>query len=272
MSETVLAALDSSLAAKPVLEVAGRLAVLAGAHVVALHVRDGPDRTAELMATVAQVPLRVRRGVAAEVIADELRSVEVIVGVLGARGTSGGARPAGSTVLGVIGRCRRPVVVVPPETRGFAEARALRVVLPLEGERAGDEAALPRWLRTDEVELLAIHVFDLGNVPSCWDGPQHAREAWTREFLARHGPGGAVALALSGGDRAAEILRYAHAARGDLLVLDWAGELRGDHASVLKQVIARAALPVLLLSRPRGLRAVERVQGRAGAECARACA
>ena len=57
----VLAALDDSTAARPVFDVARRLAALLDAEVVAVHVReDGSGATAQAAAAAAGVPFVVR--------------------------------------------------------------------------------------------------------------------------------------------------------------------------------------------------------------------
>jgi hypothetical protein len=54
MERTVIAAIDNSLAAQPVLAAAKLIAPLLDAAVVALHVRDGPAETAEAVAGAAE--------------------------------------------------------------------------------------------------------------------------------------------------------------------------------------------------------------------------
>ncbi|WP_437742401.1 universal stress protein [Sorangium sp. So ce302] len=88
------------------------------------------------------------------------------------------------------------------------------------------------------------------------DQPQHEWPAFTEEFLARflsaigHCPHGvSTRFFLGKGEPAAEIARLAWQLASDLVVLVWHGQLANHHGGVIRDVLARAPCPVLVLRR-----------------------
>jgi nucleotide-binding universal stress UspA family protein len=142
---TILAAIDASAAARPVLHTAVVLGRRLRLPVVALHVcQDGvePER---LLAARAAVELRLAVGVPAQAIVGAIGGTDVAMAVLGVRGHPAGPRPAGSTALAVANHPSKPVVVVvvPPEPHDPPSAGLHRVQVPLDGT---PDAARP-WSR-----------------------------------------------------------------------------------------------------------------------------
>src|SRR5215204_5381810 len=96
---TVIAALDNSLAARPVLATAAALAHVLGAEVDPLHVgTDGPA-VAQSAADAAGLPLRTRTGPTVETLVAAGSEEHVAAVVVGARGVPGTSRPVGATAL-----------------------------------------------------------------------------------------------------------------------------------------------------------------------------
>ncbi|HUP31619.1 MAG TPA: universal stress protein, partial [Gaiellaceae bacterium] len=186
----VLAAVDNSAAARPVLAVAEEMARLFRGRVEAVHIREDGDRTAAAEAQAAGVPLRELE---AESVVDGLleagRSRDIAAVVLGARGARTGRRPAGHVALELIVGLRKPVVVVPPSAP--VPCVLERILVPLDATRA-TAAALARTVdlasRCD-IAVVALHVHDERSLPPFGDQPQHELEAWSHEFLARYCPG-----------------------------------------------------------------------------------
>ncbi|WP_437277776.1 universal stress protein [Sorangium sp. So ce375] len=88
------------------------------------------------------------------------------------------------------------------------------------------------------------------------DQPQHEWPAFTEEFLARflsaigHCPHGvSTRFFLGKGEPAAEILRLSWQLASDLVVLVWHGQLDDEHGGIIRDVLARAPCPVLVLRR-----------------------
>ena len=87
MTTTVLAAIDDSAAARPVVAVAQRLAVLLEAGVELVHVReDGVALLATEIADDAHLPLRLRTGDVAATLARETLECDAVALVIGTRG------------------------------------------------------------------------------------------------------------------------------------------------------------------------------------------
>jgi nucleotide-binding universal stress UspA family protein len=98
---TILACIDASAAARPVLQTAAALGGTLTLPVVALHVRQDDLQPPRQFADAAGIQLRVATGAPIDTIATALAAEEVALGVLGARGLPGGRRPAGHTALAV---------------------------------------------------------------------------------------------------------------------------------------------------------------------------
>jgi nucleotide-binding universal stress UspA family protein len=244
----VVAAIDNSLAAGPVLAAAGAVAHLFDASLEAVHVCQNGHAVASHQARAAGLALRTLEGSAVESLAAAARAEEVAALVLGTRGTPGG-RPVGRTALEVIGSIAKPVVVVPPSAE--PRPRIGRVLLPLQGTPMTSMApAAALHLAADaDVEVVVLHVLDEQSVPSFTDQPQHETHAWATEFLARFCPHGlrSVRLELRVGRPAEEILRVADDIGADLIALGWNQELEPGRAVIVRAALERGTLPLLLI-------------------------
>jgi nucleotide-binding universal stress UspA family protein len=246
---TVLAALDNSLAARPVLATATNLARVFGATVEAVHVGDDGDRIAAAEAAAAGVELRTLPGPTVPALVAASDDDRVAVLVLGARGFPVGGRPIGSTALEVITSLPKPVVVVPPDA--LPREGVQRVLVPLEGTARTSLAPkrLIELARDAHVELVALHVHDAETLPAFTDQPQHEAAAWRDEFVARYCPWGvhAVSMQVRLGRREEEIVRAAAETEVDLVALGWTQELAGGRAPVVRELLERGRTPVLLV-------------------------
>jgi nucleotide-binding universal stress UspA family protein len=246
---TVIAAIDNSMAARPVLATAGAVARFFDATPEAVHVRQNGWETARGAAEEAAVPVRLLEGPTVPALVDAARRADVEAVVVGARNTPAGGRPAGRTALQVIELLGKPVVVVPPlcETR----PRLRRVLLPLEGTAQTSLAptGVLELARDADVDIDVLHVHDEASLPLFTDQPQHETEAWTEEFVARYCPYGlrSVTVQLRIGRPEDEILSVMGETDVDLLALGWNQSLLPGRGTVVRAVLARASAPVLLI-------------------------
>lgn len=246
---TIIAALDNSLAARPVLAAAQALAKVLDAQVEVLHVSvDGAD-VVRGAASAARLPLRTATGPVVDRLLEVGGTEDVAAVVLGARGTPGGRRPLGSTALAVATSLAKPIVVVPPDAR--APAAVGRILVPLEGSVSSSLAAraILELVPGADVEVVVLHVRDEASLPAFTDQPQHEEQAWAQEFLARYCPSGlrAVRLEVRVG-RCEEVLpTVAEETGADLIALGWAQELAPDRAPVVRTALARVRVPVMLI-------------------------
>lgn len=252
MKTTVIAAVDNSAAAGPVIEMARSVATLFGADVEAVHVREDGIATVKGLADAAHTSLRLLAGSPADVLVDALRESGVILGVLGIRREMAG-RPIGHIALNVVQRAQKPVIAVPPifpspSGRGSGWGPLHRVLVPLDGSArtARSVETMVRQLAERGLEVLALHVFDAARVPRFSDQPQHEVVVWEREFLARYYPPG-TQLHTRRGWAAPAVLEVATTEHADLIVLGWAQDLSAGRAAVIREVLARSTVPVLLL-------------------------
>lgn len=245
---TVIAALDNSLAVRPVLATATGLAHLLGAEVVPLHVGTGRAEVAQSAADAVGLRLRIDSGPTLETLVAAGSQGHVAAMVAGARGMPGTSRPVGGTALELVTRLSKPVVVVPPDAPPRTTLR--RLLVPLDGtiSAALTPKAIFELASGAQLEVVVVHVHDEDSVPAFTDQPQHEATAWAEEFLARYCPWGVdeVRLEIRVGRREDEILRAAEDSKVDLIALGWSQELAPGRAPVVRAVLERGHIPVLL--------------------------
>jgi nucleotide-binding universal stress UspA family protein len=246
----VLAALDQTAAARPVLAASREIARIFGAEVSAVHVReDGGERVRALAANDG-VPLVELEGPPGAVLAHAVESDDDAVAlVVGTRARPHGAREIGSTALEVLAAAHKPVIAIPPELR--AEFVVRRVLVPLEGSVSTSYApyAALELPGAEHVDVVILHVLEEHALPAFSDQPQHEWEAFGREFLARYSPWPfeRVRLETRVGRPDQHILPVAHEMDCDLIALAWAQELASGRASIVREALCRGRIPVLLV-------------------------
>jgi nucleotide-binding universal stress UspA family protein len=245
----VVAAVDNSLAARPVLASAAALAKLLDAEIAAVHVQVDGDRVARNAAEDARLHLTTVRGPVVERLLDQGRTHDVAAVVIGARGTPGSRKPLGSTALAVATALAKPVVVVPPDARPSPEFR--RVLVPIEGGlwTSLTPDAIVDVARGADLDVTVLHVLEDHLLPSFTDQPQHERPAWAREFLRRYCPWGIEMLRLETRvGRSEELVPLVAAeTQADLIALAWSQELAEGRAPVVRAALSRTRTPVMLV-------------------------
>jgi nucleotide-binding universal stress UspA family protein len=245
----VLAAIDNSAVARPVLDVALELAQLFCASVEVVHVEEtGAPRTAEEMARDLHLPFHGRRGNVAATIAATAKDRDASAVVLGARGVPSGASPAGQVTVELVQMLDIAIAVVPPE----ADPRALaRVLVAVEGD--GESQALRQLFaalrQRPDVELVALHVFEPDRLPMFSDQPLLETEAWVEQFGRRVVPATEreVQLEVRVGNAGRALRAAARELDVGLVVLEWHGSLTDGHGRLVRSMLAESELPVLLL-------------------------
>jgi nucleotide-binding universal stress UspA family protein len=244
----VLAALDNSAAAKPVLSAAAAVARLLGAEIEAVHAPEDGFRTAQAAADAAGVPLRVTAQGGIPGLLAAASEDAVVMLALGARSTHAGRRPAGRVALEFARSVRKPLVLVPPDAS--LPITLGRILVPLDGTRATDEAlaATVQLACRSALDVIALHVHEYADLPLFSDQPQYEADAWAREFLRRHCPRpDLVALETRVGVPGQHVLRVAHDAAVDMVALGWSRHLEEGRAAVVRDVLAGSSIPVLLV-------------------------
>jgi nucleotide-binding universal stress UspA family protein len=263
-TSTVLAALDSSPAARAVLETAIAVADVFGGRVDAMHVDDGSDPAVPaLLSTRYDVPLRTvgvdvaRRGDATDVadaiegaLARAVAEPDVTFVVVGARALPGTGRRVGHLARAVATASRVPVVVVPPDAVGpVRRGRGVhRAVVPLEIAARPPDAVLDcvARLRGCGIDVVAVHVYAADRPPVA-DHPVRDLALLGDEFLARSLPGALADIDLRAGPVGSEILDAVAEVHGDLIVLSWSQDVSPGRAAVVRDVVRYATVPVMLL-------------------------
>lgn len=245
----VLAAIDTSPCARTVLQAARSVGELFEATVTALHVSENGSDAALQVAREAGVELRECAGSPIEAITAAAQDPDVVAVVLGARGIHGGPRPAGHAALELITRLSKPVVVVPPDAT--VGARIARILTPLEGTEESSQAIADTIALAErrDLEILVLHVHPPEAVPAFQDQPHHAIPAWEREFAARFVavPPARVEVFQRVGAAAEGVVAVAADTKADLIALGWNQDLSPGRADVVREALARSAIPLLLV-------------------------
>jgi nucleotide-binding universal stress UspA family protein len=245
---TVIAAIDASPAARPVIEAAAGIAALLHADVEAVHVEEGPHETPEAVARRGAVAFRTLPGPVEPTLLAAVSEPGVVAAVLGARSSPGGRRPVGSTALHVLQRTATPIVVVPPDSVSATPRRFRRLLIPLEGSDAASQAVLDGLcpFLGDDVDLVVLHVFTPATAPRIMDRPGRDLAVLADEFLRRHCPT-ATGLEWRAGSVPDAVMAVAPEVDADLVVLSWAQDISPTRAAVVREVLGRSKIPVLLL-------------------------
>jgi nucleotide-binding universal stress UspA family protein len=245
----VVAALDNSVAAGPVLSTATSLARLFGSTVDAVHVREDSGRIAHGIATVGGCELRTLTGPTVASLVDAGSAGDVVALVLGARRTPAGARPVGGTAFEVLRTLPKPVAVVPPDAP--APGRLRRVLVPLEGTVSSSIApqSVIKLAEVAKLEVVILHVLVEDSIPAFTDQPQHEDAAWRQEFLARWCPTGVtnVRVETRVGLRDEQVLLAAEQDDVDIIALGWSRRLAVGRAAVVRAALERGRVPILLI-------------------------
>jgi nucleotide-binding universal stress UspA family protein len=246
----VLAAVDNSAAARPVLAFAGVVAGLYDAGLEAVHQEEDGHRSAEGVAKAAHVPFRTVHDGDAEALVEACGDDDVIAMVLGARGSTTGRRPAGRTALELIRTIEKPLVVVPPDAP--VPLALTRVLVPLDGTTETAEAlrSTVELVSGSQAEVVILHVREHDVLPLFSEQPQHELRAWAEEFLARNCPScEGLRLVWRVGAPGEHVLQVASEVEADLIALGWARDLSLGRALTVREVLARTRVPVLLVPR-----------------------
>jgi nucleotide-binding universal stress UspA family protein len=242
----VIAAIDDSAAARPVLTMAQAVAGALGASVEAVHVIEN-DETAPTLD--AGVPVRFLSGDPVELLSLMAAEKDVVAVVLGAHRGPGGPHPAVHLAVTLAGRTDKPVVLVPP---GAGPPEQLhKVVVAMEGS-PGKARALQRSIGLSAragLEIVVVHVHDEDSIPSFSDQVQHETETYAKEFFARHLIGAPhMRLELRVGDPAAEVLNAIESSEAELVAVGWRTTDDPNQGAVARQIVDRSPVPVLLVA------------------------
>jgi nucleotide-binding universal stress UspA family protein len=206
-------------------------------------------RTARAAARAAGVALEVAQPPVLPAVTAASRRPDVEALVMGARGTPGGRRPGGHTVMDIATHADRPLAVVPPVAQPLERIR--RVLVGIDGDPS-TAAALEATIEDAErqgVEVVVLHVHEDARVPAFEDHPHHEHEAWSREFLRRWDPGRGrdARLELRSGLPGRLLIEAAKDTGADLIALAWSQRLSQGRASVVREALSSSPVPVLLV-------------------------
>lgn len=244
----ILAAIDNSPAARPVLAVACSLGRVLDVDVEAVHVRENGEHTARAAAASAGVLLHSIEKPVIPALIEAGRSPDVSCMALGARGVVAGPRPAGHVALELVRSLHKPLVVVPPDA---AAGTLRRILVPINGRRTTAVALAETLMLAcrQELEVIVLHVHEQDSIPMFTDQPHYELESWAQEFLRRHAGcpyPERVRLEVRIGLPGENVLQVAEETDADLIALGWSQDLRPGHAAVVRAALERSAVPVLL--------------------------
>jgi hypothetical protein len=247
----LLAAIDNSAVTSPVVAVAQWFAALVDLEVVALHVsEDGDGETAQAVADVAGVKCELGVGDPVATIRDAAADSEVRAIAIGARGIPAQSTPAGHVALDLIRSVAKPVIVVPPDVR-MPRADHLRVLAPVDEDPASATAlrGLLEDMKVPELDLVLLRVFDAEHMPMFANHGTYDANGFVEEFVRSTVPSetARTRVEMRVGHPANTILDVESELASDVVVLGWGRNLTGARASVVKQLLAHAKTPLILL-------------------------
>jgi nucleotide-binding universal stress UspA family protein len=243
---TVLAAVDTTPAARSVLATARAVSQALHLEARALHVGESPGQAAEY-AEEYGLPLLVVPGWPADRIIEAGENSDVDLVVLALHGLPGRNEP-GHTARAVATQLTKPVLVVPPGAPIRETPR--RVLIPLDGTRGVSTAVRPLIAAyvAAGAEVIAVHVFEPHTVPMFLDGvPDEI--AWRNEFLSQHCADLGIRLETRPGPTVLALLDVAATEDVDVIALGWRQNLAPDRAVIVREVLQRARRPVALIPR-----------------------
>ena len=243
----VIAALDASMTARPVLLATQALGRLLSADVEAVHVVVDGDRVPRETAAAEHVPLRVVQPPVVDALVQVAAEADVGVIALGTRRSPLGHEPLGSTALAVATSVTTPVLVVPPDTRRPGQLQ--RVLLPLEGRGVHVPREMITLAEGSALDLFALQVLEEESLPLFTDQPQHEYPARVRELLQRYCPWGidTVHCDMRVGRYEELVPAFAEQMEVDIIALGWAGDLARDREPIVRAALDRAHVPVFLI-------------------------
>ena len=245
---TVIAAIDNSTTARPVLIAATALARLLGAEAHAIHVAEDEGQTARATAESLSIPFTMLSGEPLPQITARCADDDVVAVAIGARRRLN-ERRVGHLAHLIANAIDKPVLVVPPEARPADRFRT--VVIAMEGTPTKARSIKPAVdvAVSADLEVVVVHVDDETSIPSFSDQAAHETEAYSDEFLARYVHGAPNArLELRVGVAADEILAVSESVAADLLALGWPQSTGGSRGGVAREVLDRSHTPVLLVA------------------------
>ena len=244
----IVAAIDNSAAARPVLSMAIALGVVLGADVDTIHVAGDTEQTAGAIAESFGLTCSQLRGDPFDKITARAGGDDVVAVVVGARRRVRGSH-LGHLARQIADALEKPVLVVPPEAEPRRRIRT--VVIAMEGTpaKARSVKAAIDLASASDLELVVVHVDDEDSIPSFSDQVAHETEAYTNEFLARYLPGAPAArLEFRVGVPADEIIDLSQSVTADLVAVGWPHTGDPDRGAVAQQILDRSHLPVLLVA------------------------
>ncbi|MGZ6045221.1 MAG: universal stress protein [Isosphaeraceae bacterium] len=245
----MIAAIDNSAAASPVLSAAGAVAELFHAELQAIHVQEASrPSVARAAAKAAGAKLHLVKGPTVSTVVKMAHQPDVVAVVLGARSTPSGRRPAGHVATQVATSVPKPIVVVPPDCR--CPVQFGRVLIPLERDMVTASALREtiEALYAARAEIVLLHVFEERELPIVTDQPQHETEAWVSEFLRRYCHNIDVSrVELRAGVPADHLMAVADEIGAGAIVLGWGQRLLPGRAALVRTALEHSRIPVILV-------------------------
>jgi nucleotide-binding universal stress UspA family protein len=245
---SVIAAIDNSAAARPVLAAALALGDVLGAGVEAIHVTEDDGHTARASAKHLGVPFRRLPGDPLAQIVEQAAQPGVVAVAIGTR--RGMTRHGvGHLALAVADGVHRPVLVVPPHAAPPARFRTALVAMEGTRDHAHAIKAAVDLAAATDLELVVVHVDDESSIPGFSDQLAHETDAYAAEFLARYVPGAPTArFEPRVGAPAEEIMATCAAVGADVIALGWPKSPDPSRGAVVREVLHRSSVPVLLVA------------------------
>lgn len=239
-----------------------------------VHVTEAPLSEEELLeAMKVDRPIEVRNFVLHQIVGGDVvdgvlkfaAGLDTAMIIMSSHGwTFNSQRLLGSTATEFVRRAITPVMVIRPDMSAIPDARwrPKKILVPQEGTPTSAAVIhavfhLAARLKVD-VDVLTIGVrgkapVEVGAMPPprYMDRPGYDWPAWTSEFthrfLAERPPDVKLSVFEREGDPSDVMMRFATDHGHDFIALGWHGHLEFGRATVVKDVIRHAQLPLVLI-------------------------
>lgn len=244
----IIAAIDNSLAARPVLAMSAALAPVLGAEVEAIYVAEDEGTTARASAEAFGVPFHQVPGDPFRRISELAEDDDVVAVAIGARGRRSGRR-IGHLARQVANAIDKPVLIVPPDAQPPERLHTVVIAMESSPRKARSLKPAVAVAAAADLELVVVHVDDEDSIPSFSDQVAHETDAYAEEFVARYLHGAPKArLELRIGVPADEIIAAVDSAMADMVAIGWPRPADTRRGAVAREVLDRSRVPVLLVA------------------------
>lgn len=248
---TILAAIDNSAAAQPVLSLATTLGKLLGSPVEVLHVSETDQPSATAQAEGNGLECETMSGDPLALIVERAGQDDISAVVIGAPGRVQNGHVGHHLPRRIADAINKRLLVVPLEAKSPDQLHRVVIAIERTDAKARHLTAAVNLAKAPTLDIAAVLVVDEESIPSFSDQAAHGTDAYTSDFLARCGhyaPDATFELRI--GVPADEVLNLADSVAADMVAVGWPNETDADRRTTARDILDRSHIPVLVAALP----------------------